>query len=159
MLEVGVGTGLNLDHYSRDVEVCGVDLSPGMLEIARRRAASLGRPADLRLMDAQHLEFTEARFDTVVFSLCLCTVPAPAEALAEGIRVLRPGGAMVLFEHVRSSIAPIAWLQAVATPLTWRLFADRFDQPTIDLARQTGLRIDSEERGRLGVFALAVGRV
>lgn len=119
----------------------------------------MGRPADLRLMDAEHLEFADDAFDTVVFSLCLCTIPSPSKALAEGIRVLRPGGAMVLFEHVRSSIAPIAWLQDLLTPLSEALLVDRINQRTLDLAGEAGLRIESEERGPLGVFALAVGRV
>ena len=110
MLEVGVGTGLNLEHYSPELEVWGVDLSPAMLEVARRRAAALGREAELRVMDAEHLEFGDGAFDTVVFSLCLCTIPAPAAALAEGIRVVRREGQVILFEHVRSSLAPIAWL-------------------------------------------------
>ncbi|MDP9479040.1 MAG: class I SAM-dependent methyltransferase, partial [Actinomycetota bacterium] len=91
-LEVAIGTGRNLPYYPRDVELTGVDVSPAMLAIARRRARELGREVDLRVGDAQVLEFPDESFDTVVFTLALCTIPDDRRAVAEAWRVLRPGG-------------------------------------------------------------------
>ena len=93
-----------------------------MLDIARRRAGELGRPVELRLGDAQALEFEDATFDTVVCTLSLCTIPDDRAAVAEVRRVLRPGGRFVLLEHVRSrparSASPIfrttKWLGVLA---------------------------------------------
>src|SRR5207245_10861896 len=84
VLEIGVGTGLNLPFYGADAGVTGVDLSPAMLAQARKRAAELGRDMDLREGDAQVLEFPDERFDTVVFGLSLCSIPDDRKAVAEG---------------------------------------------------------------------------
>ena len=90
VLEIGVGNGRNLPHYRNDVRLTGVELSPAMLEIARARARELGREVDLRVGDAQALEFREDSFDTVVCTLSLCTIPDDRAAVAEVRRVLRP---------------------------------------------------------------------
>ena len=102
VLEIAVGTGRNLRHYPPGVHLTGIELSPEMLAIARRQAESLGREADLRVGDAQALEFSDETFDTVLFGLCLCSIPDDRRAVAEGVRVLKPGGRMLLLEHVRS---------------------------------------------------------
>ncbi len=90
VLEVAVGTGLNLCHYPDGVQLTGIDLSPAMLRIAHQRAAQLGRTVDLRLGDAQALEFPDACFDTVVCTFSLCAIPDHRRALTQMIRVLRP---------------------------------------------------------------------
>jgi ubiquinone/menaquinone biosynthesis C-methylase UbiE len=95
VLEVGIGTGRNLPFYPDDVRLTGVDLSPGMLELARARADELGRAVDLRTGDAERLEVHAGSFDTVVFSLTLCSIPDDAAAVREAKRVLRPGGRVV----------------------------------------------------------------
>src|SRR6266542_724161 len=82
VLEIGIGTGRNLPHYRHDVRLTGVELSPAMLEIARARARELGRDVDLRVGDAQTLEFGDASFDTVVCTLSLCTIPDDEAAAA-----------------------------------------------------------------------------
>jgi ubiquinone/menaquinone biosynthesis C-methylase UbiE len=87
VLEVAVGTGLNLPYYPEGVRLAGVEWSPGMLRIARERAGRLGSDPDLRLGDAQALEFPEARFDTVVCTFSLCAIPDERRALAEMDRV------------------------------------------------------------------------
>src|SRR2546429_1430137 len=83
VLEVAIGTGLNLPHYPHDVRLTGVESSPGMLAIARRRAADLGREVDLREGDAQALDFPDGSFDTVVCSFSLCAIPDDRRALSE----------------------------------------------------------------------------
>src|SRR5215208_6161316 len=117
VLEVAVGTGRNLAFYPVEVSLTGIDLSPGMLAIARERARQLGLNADLREADTQALPFPDASFDTVVCTLSLCNIPDDRRALAEMKRVLRPGGRLLLLDHVRASSK--AWLtaQRVLQPL------------------------------------------
>jgi ubiquinone/menaquinone biosynthesis C-methylase UbiE len=110
-LEVALGTGLNLPHYPADVRLTGLDLSPEMLAIARARAESLGRAIAIEEGDAQNLPFEDSSFDTVVCTYALCSVLDDAAAIAEMKRVLKPGGRLILLDHVRSSIVPIFWLQ------------------------------------------------
>lgn len=158
VLEIGVGTGLNFPHYPAGTRVTGIDLSPQMLSIARKRAAELDLEADLREMDAEALDFEDQTFDTVVYSLCLCTIPDPSQALKEGLRVARAGAQMVFFEHIRSHLLPVALLQDLINPLTVRLAADHFNRRTLDLVRRSGVELEFERRAWLGVFALAAGR-
>jgi ubiquinone/menaquinone biosynthesis C-methylase UbiE len=158
VLEVGVGTGLNLPHYPVGADVTGIDLSPKMLAIARQRAAGLELKADLREMDAEALDFPDQSFDTVVYSLCLCTIPDPARALREGLRVARPGARMIYFEHVRSHIPPVAIVQELINPLTVRFMADHWNRRTLDTIRAAGIEPDYLRRAWLGVFVLAAGR-
>src|SRR5258708_2443847 len=106
VLELACGTGRNLPFYGIGVELTGVELSPAMLAIAQERAQELGHPAELLVGDAQVLEFADQSFDTVTCTLGFCTIPDPRGAAAEAFRVLRPGGQLLLLEHVRSP-API----------------------------------------------------
>ena len=105
VLEVAVGTGRNFTFYPQGVRLSGIDLSPAMLEIARKRAEELGVDADLREGDAQQLPFAGASFDTVVCTLSLCNIPDHGRAIAEMKRVLRLGGRLLLLDHVRASAA------------------------------------------------------
>jgi ubiquinone/menaquinone biosynthesis C-methylase UbiE len=93
VLEIGIGTGRNLPHSRDDVHLTGVELSPAMIEIARTRARELGREVDLRVGDAQALEFPDESFDTVVCTLALCTIPDEGAAVAAVRRVLAPAAA------------------------------------------------------------------
>src|SRR5688572_9567194 len=124
VLEIGVGTGRNLSHYPRAIRLTGVDLSPETLEIARRRAASLKRPFDLRTGDAQKIDLEDERFDTVVSTLTMCSIPDYRAALAEVRRVLRPGGQLVMVEHVRSPSIGVRLGQRLLNPLTVRFGGD-----------------------------------
>src|SRR6266516_4850729 len=126
VLEIGIGTGRNLPHYRDDVRLTGVELSPAMLEIARARARELGREVDLRIGDAQALEFSDESFDTAVGTLSLCTIPDDRAAVAEVRRVPRPGGRFLLLDHVRSPILPVrvgngcsTRSQFASKPITW----------------------------------------
>ena len=158
VLEIGVGTGLNLPHYPRGTDVTGIDLSPKMLAIARERAAGLHLNSELREMDAEALDFPDQSFDSIVYSLCLCTIPDPVRALKEGLRVARPGARMIFFEHVRSNLLPVAVLQELINPLTVRFMADHWNRRTVDTIRAAGIVPDHLERAWLGVFVLAAGR-
>jgi ubiquinone/menaquinone biosynthesis C-methylase UbiE len=102
VLEVAVGTGKNLPLYPRECRITAVDLSPGMLRIARRRAARLERDVIFARMDAEALAFPDRCFSTVVSTLGTCTFPHPATALREMARVCRRDGRILLLEHGRS---------------------------------------------------------
>jgi ubiquinone/menaquinone biosynthesis C-methylase UbiE len=157
VLEVGIGTGASLGYYRPAVELTGVDLSPGMLQVARRNAARLGITAELREMDAQQLEFPDRSFDAVVFSLCLCTIPDARLAIVEGLRVARPGAPMIFLEHVRSNLPPVVAVQWLLNLVTVPTQSDHWDRRTPDLVRAAGITVRSERRWLLGVFDLLIG--
>lgn len=112
VLEVAVGTGQNLGYYPPGVELTGVDLSPGMLAEARARAAGLGLRAELAEGDAHDLAFGDGSFDTVVCTMALCEIPDQRRALAEMRRVLRPGGPLLLIDHIEYTRWPFRLAEA-----------------------------------------------
>jgi ubiquinone/menaquinone biosynthesis C-methylase UbiE len=156
-LELAVGTGLNLPFYSPDVALTGVDVSPAMLAVARRRAEALGRDADLCVGDAQALEFPDEGFDTVVATLALCTIPDERRALAEAHRVLRPGGRLLLLEHVRSPVAPVRWAERLLDPLA-RLAGDHLLRDPLDHLAAVGFEVERCHRSRWGFIEEVVAR-
>jgi ubiquinone/menaquinone biosynthesis C-methylase UbiE len=158
-VEIAIGSGLNLPYYSDDVtRAVGIDLSPGMLEIAANRAQEVNRSIDLAVMDAQCLAFPDKSFDTVAVSLGLCTIPDPEAALREMSRVCKPDGQMVLLEHVRSPMWPVAMIQRLASPIQERLNGCHLARETIDLARECGLEFLREDQRLLGIMRLVIAR-
>ncbi len=151
VLEMAAGTGRNFPYYPPDVRLTAVDVSAGMLEIARTRAADLGLKVDLRLGDAQSLEFPDAAFDTVVCTLSLCTIPDWRRAVAEAARVLRPGGRFLAVEHVRSPILPVALVQRLLDPLFVRLDNDHLLREPLEAVRGEGLEVEQLQRSRMGI--------
>jgi len=151
VLEIGVGTGLNLALYPADVHITGIDLSPAMLEVARHRAAELGREVDLEVGDAQALEFPDDRFDSVVFSLALCSIPDDGRAIAEARRVLRPQGRLLVLEHVRSPARVVRAGQRLLEPLAVRFQADHLLREPLDHLRAEGLVVESVDRSAWGI--------
>lgn len=111
VLEIGVGTGLNLPHYREAALVVGIDNHRGMLHRAVRRTWETTVPVGLVTADARRLPFPDASFDTVVVGFALCTIADPAEALQEFSRVAVPGGVLHFLEHVRSARLATARLQ------------------------------------------------
>ena len=151
VLEIAVGTGRNFPFYPEGVRLSGIELSPKMLDLARRRARELGRDADLRVGDAHNLPYPDASFDTVVVTLALCTIPDDRRALAEAARVLRPGGQLLLLEHVRSPVLPVRLLQRVLEPLTLLLDHDHLLREPLRHVEDAGLVVESLERSKLGI--------
>ena len=112
VLDVGVGTGLELPMFDRRTRLTGVDLSEPMLRRAQRiRAKALGNVEGLLVMDAAHLAFPDAHFDAVVAPYVLTVVPEPQATLVELARVVKPGGEIVLVNHVGSGRGPMAWIE------------------------------------------------
>jgi ubiquinone/menaquinone biosynthesis C-methylase UbiE len=159
VLEVAIGTGLNLDHYPDEVRLTGVDLSPQMLAHARRRADRLGRPVELREDDAQELSFPDASFDTVVCTFALCAIPDDRQAVAQMARVLRPGGTLLLADHVVSTSRPVRLLQRLLEVVTVPLGGEYFRRRPIRHVRDAGLAIERHDRFKLGIVErLAAGK-
>jgi len=158
-LEVAIGSGLNLPAYSPSVtRAMGVDLSTGMLTVARQRARDLHRSIDLVQADAASLPFRDASFDTVAISLALCTVADPAGVLHELARVCRSGGRVVLLEHVRSPVWSVAAAQRLLSPLQERILGCHLHRQSINMAQNLGFTILSERRRLFSVVRLVVAR-
>jgi ubiquinone/menaquinone biosynthesis C-methylase UbiE len=150
VLDVAVGTGRNLAFYPDGVRLTGVDFSPAMLELARVRAAEQGREIDLREGDAQALPFPDTAFDTVVCTLGLCGFPDERAAIAEMFRVLRPGGTLLLLDHVGSHHRLIRFGQSLLEKLTVRMLGDYQTRRPLPLAEQAGFVVQRQERLKAG---------
>ena len=159
VLEVAIGTGLNLPFYPDTVNLTGIDWSEHMLELARQRAAELGHPATLQHGDAHQLRFDDASFDTVVCTFGLCAIPDHTQALAEMTRVLRPGGRLILADHIRSNTAPVRAVQRLLELVTVPLGGEHFlRRPLQHLRAANNLDIDRVERFTLGLVERVVAR-
>lgn len=158
VLEVAIGTGRNLPYYAEGVRITGIDLSPAMLDVARRRASDLGRDVALHVGDASALEFADETFDTVVITLALCTIPDERRAVAQARRVLRPGGYLLLLEHVRSRNPLVRAGQRLVNPLFVRFQADDLLREPADHVRREGLVIERIERSRWGIMERVAAR-
>jgi ubiquinone/menaquinone biosynthesis C-methylase UbiE len=152
VLEVALGTGRDLPHYPADVTITGIELSPAMLAIARERAAGLGREADLREGDAEHLAFADASFDTVACALALCTIPSPAAAIGEMKRVLVPGGRLLLFDHIASTWPPVYAAQWLIERVTIRSAGEHFTRRQLPLVQAAGFQVIEAERLKAGTI-------
>jgi ubiquinone/menaquinone biosynthesis C-methylase UbiE len=150
VLEVAIGTGLNLPHYPPGARLSGVDLSPAMLAAASRRAAELGLTVDLREAVAEQLPFDDGSFDTVVCTLSLCSVADDAAAIAEMSRVLRPGGLLLLLDHVAATNRLLLTLQRLWEKVTLRLAGDYQTRHPLPLVRRAGFTVTDSGRAKLG---------
>jgi len=161
VLDVGVGTGLELPMFDSNVRLVGIDLSDPMLEIARNRVArkNLANVEDLRVMDAMNLEFEDDAFDAVVAPYVVTTVPDPRRTLEEMARVVRPGGEIVIVNHIGADSGPIAAIEKLmerrAEKLGWRpqfpwsVIGDWID------ARPDLALLERRRLSPLGLFTLA----
>lgn len=118
VLEVGVGTGLSLQHYKGDLQVTGIDFSNQMLAKARSKAQRLGlkQVVSLRQMDARTLEFPDNSFDVIAAMHVLSVVPDPEQVMSEIARVLKPGGKVVITNHFVRSHGVLAILERISAP-------------------------------------------
>ncbi len=158
VLEVAIGTGLNLAHYPDEVRLTGVEWSPAMLDIARDRAGKLGRAVDLRHGDAQALEFPADCFDTVVCTFSLCAIPDDRKAVQEMARVLRPGGLLLLADHIASSAWPVRAVQRLLELVTVPLQGERYLHRPLEHVRALGFEVQRQERFKLGIVERLAAR-
>lgn len=131
ILEVGVGTGKNLPFYPKAARMTAIDFSPNMLKQAERKRERKQLSVDLSLMDVQSLYYADNSFDTVVASFVFCSVPKPRKGLKEIYRVLKPGGQLLLLEHVLSSNRFLAWVMNLLNPMVLRFIGANINRDTI----------------------------
>ena len=150
-LEVGIGLGRTLPFYPRGIRLTGIELSGVAVDLAARRARDLGLDVTLRQGDAAALPYPDEHFDTVVFCYALCTIPDDRTAVAEAVRVLRPGGRLLLIEHVRSPHLIIRAIERLIEPIElWRL-GDHLLREPLDHVLAEGLEVRALERSWLGI--------
>lgn len=141
ILELGVGAGANFPFYPAGADVTAVDLSPGMLGKAAERADREGVPVRLLEANVEELPFSDASFDTVISTFVFCTVPNPLRGLAEAARVCRPGGRVLLMEHMQSPRPLTAALIRALDPLFYVVAGDRPARHTGSLFGPAGLEV------------------
>jgi ubiquinone/menaquinone biosynthesis C-methylase UbiE len=152
VLEVAAGTGKNFCYYPKTCQITAVDLSPAMLEIARKRADSLDLNITFLVTDAETLDFPGQSFDMVVSSLTLCTFPDPVAALREMARVCRADGRILLLEHGRSDREWLGLWQDRRADRHAEGLGCHWDREPLDLVRQAGLTLISARRTFFGIF-------
>ena len=150
VLEVAIGTGRSLPFYVTATSLTGVDLSPEMLAVARRRADERGLPLDLLVGDAEALPVEDAAYDTVLCSLSLCTIPDPAAAIAEMKRALVPGGRLLLLDHVASSWPPVYAVQWLVERISIRVAGEHYTRRSLPLVEAAGFEIVESVRQKAG---------
>ncbi|HYP55740.1 MAG TPA: class I SAM-dependent methyltransferase [Solirubrobacterales bacterium] len=149
-IDVGSGTGANLELYPADVDLVMAEPDPHMARQLRSKLAESGRDAEFVQAGAEGLPFEDSSFDTAVFTLVLCTVPHPHAALDEVARVLKPGGRMLFLEHVRAEDPKLArWQDRLEKP--WRFIGDgcHCNRDTVATIEASPLRLEQVERDRL----------
>jgi ubiquinone/menaquinone biosynthesis C-methylase UbiE len=146
ILEVGVGTGNNLPYYPKGLRVDAIDISPRMLERAQKRASGLKISVMFQEMDAQELAFPDHVFDTIFATFVFCSVPDPINGLRELRRVCKPGGELLLMEHMRPGNPVLGFIFDRLNPVVVRMMGANINRRTLDNIRRAGWQIQSEER-------------
>ena len=122
VLEVGIGTGLNLPLYPPTCKLTGIDLSQEMLDKAVERVETLAMPnVTLKVMDATSMDFGDDEFDKALATYTISAVPDPVAVLREMRRVVKPGGVLVILNHFRSERRVMGWLEDLVAPVCTRL--------------------------------------
>jgi ubiquinone/menaquinone biosynthesis C-methylase UbiE/predicted ester cyclase len=158
VIEIAAGTARNLPFYPEGVRVTGVELSPKMAALGRKRADDLGRQIDMGVGDAEALGFPDESFDTVVCTYGLCTIPDDAAAVREAKRVLRPGGRFLLAEHVRSPNSVVRAIQRLLDPLAHRFGGDHLLREPLDHLAAEGFEVEEVRRAKAGWVELVAAR-
>ncbi|WP_425449018.1 class I SAM-dependent methyltransferase [Dethiothermospora halolimnae] len=138
VLEVGVGTGKNLDYYPKDLNVTGIDFSSKMLGKARKKAKLLNKNITLIQMDAQKMDFDDNTFDSVYTSCVFCSVPDPIKGLKEIRRVCKNGGKIIMMEHVRSEKKVLGTLMDIFNPLAVNSYGANINRRTVENLKKAG---------------------
>lgn len=138
VLEVGVGTGKNLPYYNDNVDVIGIDFSTRMLFKAKRRASELSQHITLMEMDVQTLSFPDDTFDSVLTTCVFCSVPDPVQGLKEIRRVLKPGGVLLMLEHMRSEKPIVGKIMDWLNFIPLRLYGANINRRTLNNLRLAG---------------------
>ncbi|MGB3185822.1 MAG: class I SAM-dependent methyltransferase [Ornithinimicrobium sp.] len=150
-LEIAIGTGANLAHYASSVQLTGIDFSSVMLDLARARADNLNREVTLDRGDAMALPYADASFDTVLSTFALCCVPDERLAVHEALRVLRPGGQLLLADHVLATALPLRLVQYAADLVTVPWHGEHFTRRPLLLLRELDVTLEETDRISKGI--------
>ena len=146
VLEVGVGTGKNFPYHPPGVQVVGIDISQRMLLRAQQRADELDKAVELHQMDAQQLDFPDDSFDAAIATFVFCSVPDAVQGLRELGRVVKPGGRILLLEHVRiDNLKVIGKVMDLLDPVVMRLMGPHINRRTEQNVRRAGLKVERVE--------------
>ncbi|WML48285.1 class I SAM-dependent methyltransferase [Neobacillus sp. PS3-34] len=153
VLEIGSGTGINFPLYSVAAKVTAIEPSEHMIDRSRDKQSVAKVPIEVVHGGAEKLPFSDNQFDTVVATLVFCTIPNVDLAMEEMKRVCKPGGRILLFEHVKMENPFLSKLQDVLTPF-WKKICDgcRLNRDTISLLHEHGLKITSLQTFYRGLF-------
>src|SRR6516165_89159 len=155
-LMVAAGTGNDFRFFPPGQSIIAIDISPKMLARAANQAAAYNGTIELRQMDVCQMPFPSDTFDTVVTVCTFCSVPKPVSGLRELHRVLKPGGQILMFEHVRSRIGPLGVVPDLMTPLSRRVGPD-LNRDTVGNVQKAGFRLRGGEKVFLGVVQRHAG--
>lgn len=158
ILEVGVGTGKNFPYYPTKAEITAIDFSEKMLSRAKEKAEDHNVKVDLRQMDVQTLSFEDNTFDSVIATFVFCSVPDPVKGLMEIKRVCKPGGKVLLLEHVLSANRILAWLMNIMNPLVVRTMGPNINRKTVENVVKSGLKVEKVTDLSTGIFKLIEAR-
>ncbi len=153
VLEIGSGTGINFPLYRGVDKVVATEPSPHMIERSRQKHQQFFVPIMMVQANAEDLPFAENSFDTVVATLVFCTIPNPEKAMEEIIRVCKPGGKILFFEHIKMDNDFLAALQEVLTP-GWKKICDGccLNRDTLGLLKENNLQINEMKNYYNGLF-------
>ncbi|BBL70888.1 class I SAM-dependent methyltransferase [Methylogaea oryzae] len=155
ILEVGVGTGKNFPYHPPGADITAIDFSAAMLSRARNKLGQSPAAVELLPMDVERLDFPDNSFDTVAASFVFCSVPLPVKGLREVLRVCKPGGRVLLLEHVLSEDPLRARIMNWLNPLVVKLVGANINRRTVGNVAASGLAIDSvEDLGHSGLVKL-----
>lgn len=152
VLEVGIGTGANLPHYGAGVRVTGLEPAPVMLDAARRRADDLGLAVALVAGDAMELPFGDAGFDAVVCTFVLCGVPDERRVIEEMLRVLRPGGDLLLADHVVATSRAVRLLERGIEAITIPVHGEHFTRRPLTVLEESDVPVVATRRRAFGAL-------
>ena len=146
VLEIGVGTGKNLPYYPPGVKISAIDFSHRMLSRAHKKALQNNLEVEFLEMDAQQLAFPDHFFDTVFATFVFCSVPDPVLGLKELRRICKPGGRLILLEHMRPGNPVLGFLFDLVNPLVVRIMGANINRMTIDNIKSAGWQIKIDQK-------------
>jgi|AntDeeMetagen285_2_1112576.scaffolds.fasta_scaffold07622_1 ubiquinone/menaquinone biosynthesis C-methylase UbiE len=158
VLDVACGLATNAQYVPDSTEYVGIDVSVDVLKQAEQHADELWLGQQLREMDAQDLAFSDDSFDTVISSLSTCTFPDPIAALSEMGRVCAPDGQILLLEHGRSSVGPVARFQDWRADAHFEKHSCRWNQEPLAVVAESPLRVVESSSALLGVITAIEAR-
>jgi len=156
ILELGVGTGLNIPVYPDGIKIIGIEPRLGMLERANKRSKRFGKKTSFICARAEALPLKDGAFDTVIATFVFCEVKNPEKGFSEILRVLKPGGKLILLEHVRPSGKIISGIFDALNVIT-SVFGENINRKTVETAVKSGFLIEKVEDIYNDVVKLIIG--